>query len=252
MNPLFVTEVFSAIQGEGALVGHRQVFLRLTGCPLRCAYCDQPESLVRAGGPCLIERNPGGRNWEQFESPVAGEVVVDTVDRLWQALPHHSVSITGGEPLMQSGRLAELLPHLKARGHRIFLETSGTLVEGLARVLEHLDHVSMDIKLDSVDGQSVDLEVHRRFLATAAHRADTYVKIVLGPDTDVRELLAAGAMVVSTAPGCEVFLQPVTPFAAVESAPTPSQVLEWQAALLRLHPGRVRVIPQTHKSIDQR
>ena len=48
-----MSEVFSAIQGEAALVGERQVFVRLTGCNIRCTYCDQPEALerlpVRAG-----------------------------------------------------------------------------------------------------------------------------------------------------------------------------------------------------------
>ena len=57
---LLVTEVFSAIQGEAALVGQRQVFLRLTGCNIRCAYCDQPEALERLPGPCRIEHTPGG------------------------------------------------------------------------------------------------------------------------------------------------------------------------------------------------
>ena len=65
---VYVSEVFSAIQGEGALVGTRQVFVRLTGCNIRCAYCDQPEALERVGGPCRIERTAGsGTGWS---SPV--------------------------------------------------------------------------------------------------------------------------------------------------------------------------------------
>ena len=60
---VLVTEVFSAIQGEGALVGERQVFLRLTGCNIRCAYCDQPEALEKRPGPCRLEQTPGRRDW---------------------------------------------------------------------------------------------------------------------------------------------------------------------------------------------
>jgi organic radical activating enzyme len=52
------------------------------------------------------------------------------------------------------------------------------------------------------------------------------------------------------APETEIYLQPVTPFAEVGSAPSPSQVLDLQERALRLHP-RVRVVPQTHKLIDQ-
>ncbi len=62
--------MFSAIQGEAALVGERQVFVRLTGCNIRCAYCDQPEALELRSGPCRIERTPGRRDWQVVASPL--------------------------------------------------------------------------------------------------------------------------------------------------------------------------------------
>lgn len=248
---LLVTEVFSAIQGEAALVGQRQVFLRLTGCNIRCAYCDQPEALERLPGPCRIEHTPGRRDWEHRQSPLSADDVVEAVDRLWRALPHHSVSLTGGEPLMQSRGLAQLLPMLVARGHRIMAETNGMLTGGLARTLPWLTYVSMDLKLDSVDGQHVDLDTHRRFLAVAgAAGTKTWVKIVVGASVDPGQFDAALAMVAESSGQPEVFLQPVTPFAAVTEAPTPDQVLELQARALGRYP-HVRVIPQTHKAIGQ-
>ncbi|HUS61976.1 MAG TPA: 7-carboxy-7-deazaguanine synthase QueE [Acidimicrobiales bacterium] len=246
---LLVSEVFSAIQGEGAMVGRRQVFLRLTGCNVRCAYCDQPEALEKRPGPCRIEQTPGQRDFLVVDSPLALQAVAGAVDRLWRALPHHSVSITGGEPLMQSARLASLLPILRAYGHRAFLETNGMLVDGLERVLPWIDHVSMDVKLESVDGVGVDREVHRRFLEVA-RGVDAYVKIVVGPTTDEDELRDAVTMVAEVAPAATVYLQPVTPFAAITTAPTPAQVLAWQELALRIHPD-VRVVPQTHKMIGQ-
>ena len=250
-GPLLVTEVFSAIQGEAALVGQRQVFLRLTGCNIRCAYCDQPEALERRPGPCRIEHTPGRRDWEHRQSPLPTDDVVEAVDRLWRALPHHSVSLTGGEPLMQSRGLAQLLPVLVARGHRIMAETNGMLTGGLARTLPWLTYVSMDIKLDSVDGEHVDLATHRRFLAAACDAGTTtWVKIVVSASVDPGELDAAISMVAECSGRPEVFLQPVTPFAAVTEAPTPDQVLELQARTLRRYPY-VRVIPQTHKAIGQ-
>jgi len=247
---LFVTEIFSAIQGEGAQIGCRQVFLRLTGCPYRCGYCDQPEALEKRPGPCLVEATPGRRDFATLASPLPMAAVVDAVDRLWHALPHHSVSLTGGEPLMQARRLEGVLPLLAARGHRIYLETSGTLTEGLTRLLPWITDISMDVKLDSVDGQGIDLEAHRRFLQIARQR-DAFVKIVVGPATDPAELDAAVAMVAEVAPDATVYLQPVTPFGTVTAAPTPEQLLELQARALRLHPD-VRVVPQTHKIIGQR
>lgn len=246
---LLVTEVFSAIQGEGALVGERQVFLRLTGCNIRCAYCDQPEALEKRAGPCRLEQTPGRRDWCRRESPLPVTEVADAVGQLWRAVPHHSVSVTGGEPLLQARRLTALFPLLTQQDQSIYLETNGTLPSGLASVLEWVDHIGMDIKLDSVDHEAVDLETHRRFLraGTARH---LFVKIVLGPATVPDELDRAVAMVHGVAPETEIFLQPVTPFAEVAAAPSPGQVLELQERALRLHP-RVRVVPQTHKLIGQ-
>src|SRR5207302_8478391 len=130
-----------------------------------------------------------------------------------------------------------------------YLETNGMLADALARVLPWIDDIGMDVKLDSVDGQGVDLAAHRRFLELARARA-VFVKIVLGPDTDPDELDAAVAMAADVAPGSTVYLQPVTPFAALPRAPTPDQVLRLHERALRLHPD-VRVVPQTHKLIDQ-
>jgi len=255
-SDLLVSEVFSAIQGEAALVGTRQVFLRMTGCNIRCAYCDQPEALERRPGPCRIERVPGRRDWDVVESPLSADAVVEAVDRLWRALPHHSVSVTGGEPLMQSKRLAGLFPRLVELGMPLMAETNGTLVHGLEDLVGWLTYVSMDVKLPSVDGERVDPTVQRRFLTVALEAGvNTWAKIVVGPDTDVGELSDAVAMVAEAAslvPDVQpvIYLQPVTPFAAVTDAPTPDDVLVFQELALRIYPD-VRVVPQTHKAIGQ-
>ena len=76
------------------------------------------------------------------------------------------------------------------------LETNGTLVAALRRVLPWLRYVSMDLKLPSVDGERVDPDVQRSFLRTAldADRS-TWVKIVIGPDSDLDEFDGAVSMV---------------------------------------------------------
>ncbi|MGH9301556.1 MAG: 7-carboxy-7-deazaguanine synthase QueE [Acidimicrobiales bacterium] len=246
---ILMSEIFSAIQGEAAFVGHRQVFARLTGCNIRCAYCDQPEALEKKAGPCRVERHPGRRDWLALDSPLPVAEVAEHIDRLWVALAHHSVSLTGGEPLMQSTRLALLVPLLKERGHRLMLETNGTLTAALARVIEWIDYISMDIKLTSVDGQLVDPDTQRTFLAAATQK-NVFVKIVLGPSTSRLELADAVGMVHRVKSDVEVFLQPVSPFDAVREAPSAAQVLEWHELALSLH-DQVRVIPQTHKMIGQ-
>ena len=270
---ILATEVFSAIQGEAALVGERQVFVRLTGCNIRCAYCDQPEALDLQPGPCRIEHTPGRRDWQVTDSPLPIVLVADAVDRLWELLPHHSVSLTGGEPLMQTRRVTELARRLAAAGRPVMLETNGTLVPALKRVLPWITYVSMDVKLPSVDGEQVAVDVQREFLATALEAGVTaWVKIVIGASTDPVQFDAALRMVAEVAEHGdragttrtaadrsaigvsghrpEVFLQPVTPFGTVDAGPSADQVLDLQERALRRYP-RVRVVPQTHKAIGQ-
>jgi 7-carboxy-7-deazaguanine synthase len=263
---ILATEVFSAIQGEAALVGTRQVFVRLTGCNIRCAYCDQPEALEKAAGPCRVERTPGRRDWRTVASPLGIAHLVAMVDLLWDALPHHSISLTGGEPLLQGDRSTELVRLLAERGRPVMLETNGTLVGALERALPWLAYVSMDIKLPSVDSQQVRPETQRRFFAAAVDSGvTTWAKVVIGASTDVDQfdravdMVASAAPVDMAAPGSrpgspggppELFLQPVTPFADVTAAPTPDQVLALHERALRRYPW-VRVVPQTHKAIGQ-
>lgn len=252
---ILVSEVFSAIQGEAALVGERQVFVRLTGCNIRCTYCDQPEALERTAGPCRVERTAGRRDWTVVASPLAIDDVVEAVDALWRQVPHHSISLTGGEPLLQGVRVERLVERMAARGWPVMLETNGTLVPPLRRSGPNLAYVSMDLKLPSVDGETVAPAAQAAFLAEAlACGVVTWVKVVVGPDTDPGELDTAVTMVAEASAGrtspVEVFLQPLTPFGGAGDAPTPEQVLEMHERALRIHP-RVRVVPQTHKAIGQ-
>ena len=252
---ILVTEVFSAIQGEAALVGERQVFVRLTGCNIRCCYCDQPEALERRPGPCRIEATAGHRDWLDESSPLPLDRVVEAVGRLWDQVPHHSVSLTGGEPLLQGPRVERLVAELADRGCPVMLETNGTLVPPLTRMGSRLAYVSMDLKLRSVDGETVAPATQASFLAAAlATGAVTWVKAVIGPDTDTDEFDAGIAMVAAASRSAprpvEIFLQPLTPFGSAPTAPTPAQVLALHDRALRAHP-RVRVVPQTHKAIGQ-
>ena len=252
---ILVSEIFSAIQGEAALVGERQVFVRLTGCNIRCSYCDQPEALERRPGPCRVEATAGRRDWGVESSPLAIDRVVEAVGRLWDQVPHHSISLTGGEPLLQGVRVERLVQRFGERRWPVMLETNGTLVPPMRHLSGAIAYVSMDLKLPTVDGETVAPTTQATFLTAAlASGATTWVKVVIGPDTDPDEFDAGIAMVAAASDGApvslEVFLQPLTPFGTAATAPTPDQVLELHERALRLHP-RVRVVPQTHKAIGQ-
>lgn len=100
---LRVTEIFYSLQGEASTVGAPTVFVRLTGCPLRCRYCDTAYAFH------------GGEKM--------------SITRILDRVEEHAtkfVTVTGGEPLAQKGCLP-LLRSLCDRGYRVSLETSGAL-----------------------------------------------------------------------------------------------------------------------------
>ena len=102
-NRLRLTEIFLSLQGEAASVGWPTVFVRLTGCPLRCQYCDTAYAFH------------GGQWWEIED--ILAEVARHGV---------RHVCVTGGEPLAQK-RCLQLLAKLCDAGYSVSLETSGAI-----------------------------------------------------------------------------------------------------------------------------
>ena len=103
MESLRISEIFLSLQGEARDVGWPTVFVRLTGCPLRCRYCDT--SYAFTGGQTM--------GLEEVLAAIASHGV-------------HHVCVTGGEPLAQKGCL-NLLGRLCEDGYLVSLETSGAL-----------------------------------------------------------------------------------------------------------------------------
>src|SRR3569833_1563097 len=98
-----LTEIFLSLQGESTLTGWPTVFVRLTGCPLRCGYCDTAYAF-------------SGGQWHSFDEVIA---------RVASHGVRH-VCVTGGEPLAQKACLA-LLTRLCDEGYIVSLETSGAI-----------------------------------------------------------------------------------------------------------------------------
>ncbi|MBW4558159.1 MAG: 7-carboxy-7-deazaguanine synthase QueE [Trichormus sp. ATA11-4-KO1] len=250
-------EVFSAIQGEGLNVGTRQLFIRFALCDLRCHFCDSAHTW-NAPATCRIERSPGLRDFEIHSNPVSLPILIEWVERQNQPCLHDSISLTGGEPLLHAAFLKEFLPEVRSLTNLpIYLETGGHRPEQLAVILPYLDFVGMDLKLPSVSGESRWQE-HTKFLQLCSNsHLDIFVKIIISHDTDPAELKRAASVVADVSSDIPVFLQPVTPLAAGEQftekhilAPAPDQVLMWQALMKQFVP-HVRVVPQTHKMLNQ-
>lgn len=245
--PAELAEVFSSIQGEGELIGLRQVFIRFRGCNLQCDYCDTPTACT--GEPCLMEQTPGRRDFVPVTNPVALERVLALVDgwhRGWTGV-HHSVSITGGEPLMNYEILHSWLPELRTF-LPIYLETNGVMHTALEGLISHIDMIGMDIKIPSTSGCTDLWDAHRRFLEIAAAKK-TVVKVVVGEQTEDWEIERCAEIVRVVARSIPLILQPVTnPDNRVGISPV--KLLEFQEIACRyIHD--VRVIPQTHKFMGQ-
>lgn len=172
---LRITEIFYSLQGESRTVGLPTVFIRLTGCPLRCQYCDT--SYAFQGG-----------QWQSLERILARVIEYDC----------RHVCVTGGEPLAQPACL-ELLTRLCDAGYSVSLETSGTLdVEKVdPRVIK-----VMDLKTPGSGEQSSN-----RFENIAALTAQDQVKFVICDRNDylwAREIMVYHEL----ADRCEVLMSP--------------------------------------------
>ena len=242
-----LVECFSSIQGEGVLVGLRQVFLRFSGCNLNCSFCDTP-GMTAVPDACLLELTPGRRDFFKVPNPVTLERVATLIESWTAAWPgiHHSISVTGGEPLLFGTLLEEWLPVLR-KFLPIYLETNGTLPEALAPLIPHLDSIGMDIKLPSSSGCPELWDQHRAFLELAAMK-EVFVKIVVDQSTQDWEIQRSCAMIAAVDPEIPLILQPMTRENGSIGI-TPLRTLELQELTSPLK--EVRVIPQTHKFMGQ-
>ena len=114
-------------------------------------------------------------------------------------------------------------------------------------VAQHIDYVSMDIKIPSATGERSMWGEHQRFLEICKeYGIPTFAKAVVGFDTTDDEIVSAASVIRDGWSDVELILQPVTPFGAVERSPSVQQLLAWEQ-IAREIVQTVRVIPQTHK-----
>lgn len=149
VDNLRITEVFYSIQGESSTVGWPTVFVRLTGCPLRCQYCDTAYAFN--GGKILSIDNIINQIYKLF-----------SIDKS-QNLANKYITISGGEPLAQKacGNLVKKLCDLQAN---VSIETSG------AFTIENIDQramIVMDLKTPGSKESSKNLWSNLKFLKSS-------------------------------------------------------------------------------------
>ncbi len=163
-----IAEIFQSYQGEGIYVGLEQVFIRFFGCNLNnCRFCDT--QLV---------------SFKEYEPDKLLKYLKSNFNNL------HSVSLTGGEPLLQKDFLNEFLPLLSNLGVQIYLETNSTLPEALKEIIDYVDIIAMDFKLPSSTGLNSFWNEHKEFLRIASLKK-VFVKTVICKTTDFEDLKKA-------------------------------------------------------------
>ena len=239
-------EVFSSFQGEGPYVGERQLFVRVAHCHLKCTYCDTP--MTQPDGRLHVQPISNFTPAQVLENPVTPDALMAVLRPMLMALPHHSVSLTGGEPLLYHRFLKQLLPQLQPLT-RTYLETSGTQPNFLAEVLEWTDIIAMDFKLPSATREPPQYEAHREFLAVARTRPATelFVKVIFDTRTPEAEWAALESVISDR--DLPIILQPVTDLDD-QRVHVPASVIEQVAIRVSRTFRHVRVIPQTHKMLN--
>jgi organic radical activating enzyme len=179
-----ITEVFDSVQGEGIYLGEPQLFVRFFGCNLHCRFCDTRPN--------------------RFSEYEPGELLDEI--RLY-ANSFHSISFTGGEPLLQKDFLKEILSLTHDHGYKNYLETNGTLAYELKDVIHYVDIVAMDLKLPSSTGMGGLWGMHYKFLEIASCK-EVFLKAIISQATTEDDLRAALGLIGSVNKAVVLVLQP--------------------------------------------
>ena len=149
-----VSEIFYTLQGEGTNIGIPSIFLRLSGCHLRCTWCDSKFTWKLNSGKKMTTK----------------EIIKEI-----KKFPSKNLVITGGEPLLQQSAIIELLKELK--GYFVEMETSGSLESHLNK---YIDQYNCSPKLSN--------SKNRKIMLVKLPVEKTYYKFVVDKKNDIKEI----------------------------------------------------------------
>ena len=226
-----IIEIFSSFQGEGLLIGERQIFVRFAGCNLNCNYCDTNDSKSVKSGKLMTP--------------------LEVTDEIKKILTPDckSISFTGGEPSLYPEFIDEVSKNFNLN---IMLETNGTLPENID-LIDKLDIVSLDIKLpEHFDGEfdeSIFLNEIESLNLLMAKSINVYCKVVILPSTKIKSFKGVVEKLyqnISNKSNLKIIIQPSSPLE------------DWKDINFRLFKFseivgqyfEVSTIPQIHKILD--
>ena len=226
-----IIEIFSSFQGEGLLIGERQIFVRFAGCNLNCNYCDTNDSKSAKSGKLMTPQQ-----------------VSDEINKLLTP-DCKTISFTGGEPSLYPDFISEVSKDFDLK---IMLETNGTLPDNID-LIDKLDIVSLDIKLpEHFDGEfdeSIFLNEIKSLNLLMAKCINVYCKVVILPSTKIKSFKGVVEKLfenISNKSNLKIIIQPSSPLE------------DWEDINFRLFNFseivgqyfEVSTIPQIHKILD--
>ncbi len=220
-DSVIIKEVFASIQGEGPYIGYKQLFVRFCGCNLHCEYCDT-----------------------EFDRKGAKSYTVDELLKIAHDNKNcHSISLTGGEPLLNTGFLKKFLPQCPLP---VYLETNATLVGELKEIIDYIDYVSADIKLPSCTGGTALWDEHDSFFETAVQKK-VFAKVVFDENITQEEITKTCKLCAKY--GIELILQPRM---SDNDFCVSKDFIERILDKFLQHYKKTRLIPQVHKFLNVR
>jgi organic radical activating enzyme len=239
-----VKEVFCSVQGVGPYVGRRQAFVRFSGCNLSCDYCDTDFANSAA---CNYEKVEGSGIFEKIPNPVS----IEKLEAMLQPFEKlHSISLTGGEPLLHANFIKKL-----DLSSPLYLESNMTLPEHAKNICDKVTYVAGDFKLPEAVRRFCPgtLETHVENtiecfkLLRKNNSRDCFCKIIVSRNTNFESVISAVEYVENYV-SC-VILQPETPTGDAEKGCSNQayvrKILELQKNLLEM--TDTLIIPQTHR-----
>ena len=193
------------------------MFVRFFGCNLGCSFCDT---------------KPDSYNLRTTS---------DLLDEIKALGVYHSLSVTGGEPLLQIEFLKDLLKHIKLEGQKVYLETNGILWENLKKVLDYIDIVAMDFKLPSSTGLKPFWGKHKKFLKIAGNK-DIFIKVIIGRETNIEDIRKTIEIIKETRRNSTLVLQPQNPVEIMVKG----KIKNFEE-VCKKEGIKTKVIPQLHK-----